>query len=104
MINYYINKAESWIDLAPERTDYSELTEEQLEKHRENCSQSWQELRNGKLYSCNYAAYATVAGIAGEQDKEEVYDLRDFTVDKKKELIEFRLGYTAKGYTNFCKK
>ena len=103
-INYYINKAESWIDLAPERTDYSKWSEEELGKHRAECSQSWQELRDGKLYSCNYAAYATVAGIAGEQDVEETYDLNAFTSDKKKELVEFRLGYTTKGYTNFCKK
>ena len=102
-IKYYINKAESWIDLAPEKTDYSELSEEELIEHRDRCSQSWQELRDGKLYSCNYAAYATVAGIAGEQDLEEVYDLSNFN-SKKKELIEFRLGYTTKGYTNFCKK
>ena len=26
------------------------------------------------------------------------------TPEKKKELVEFRLGYTEKGYTNFCKK
>ena len=103
-IRYYINKVEKWIDLAPERTDYSNKTEEQLQKHRENCNQSWQELRDGKLYSCNYAAYATVAGIAGEQDLEEVYNLENFTSSKKKELVEFRLGYMTKGYTNFCKK
>ncbi len=103
-IRYYINKVESWIDLAPERTDYSGWSEEQLENHRKSCNQSWQELRDGKLYSCNYAAYATVAGIAGEQDTEEIYDLTAFTPNKKKELVEFRLGYTTKGYTNFCKK
>ncbi len=103
-IKYYVNKADSWINLAPEKTDYSNCTEEQLVKHRERCSQSWQELRDGKLYSCNYAAYATVAGIAGEQDLEEVYDLTKFTPKKKKELVEFRLGYTTKGYTNFCKR
>lgn len=103
-IKYYINKVDSWIDLAPESTDYSKCSEEELICHRDSCSQSWQELRDGKLYSCNYAAYATVAGIAGEQDLEEVYDLMQFTPDKKKELLEFRLGYTTKGYTNFCKK
>lgn len=102
-IKYYINKVESWVDLAPEKTDYSAMSEEQLIRHRSECGQTWQELRNGKLYSCNYAAYATVAGIAGEQDLEESYDLRKHTVDKKKELVEFRLGYTNKGYTNFCK-
>lgn len=103
-IKHYINKADSWIDLAPNRTDYSDRSEEWLIAHRDACNQSWQELRDGKLYSCNYAAYATVAGIAGEQDLEEVYDLIQFASDKKKELIEFRLGYTTKGYTNFCKK
>lgn len=103
-IGYYINKVDSWIDLAPDRTDHSNWTESELKKHREKCNQSWQELRDGKLYSCNYAAYATVAGIAGEQDLEEAYDLTTFNPDKKKELVEFRLGYTTKGYTNFCRK
>ena len=103
-IRYYINKVDSWIDLAPDKVDYSGMSEDHLIAHRSDCSQSWQELRDGKIYSCNYAAYATVAGIAGEQDLEETYDLTSFTSNKKKELIEFRLGYTAKGYTNFCKK
>lgn len=103
-IKYYTNRAENWVDLAPEKTDYSAMTEEELIRHRSECGQTWQELRDGKLYSCNYAAYATVAGIAGEQDMEESYDLRSHTNEKKKELVEFRLGYTNKGYTNFCKK
>ena len=103
-IRYYINKVDSWIDLAPEITDYSNRSDEELIKHRDSCNQSWQELRDGKLYSCNYAAYATVAGIAGEQDVEETYDLTQYTPSKKKELVEFRLGYTTKGYTYFCKK
>lgn len=103
-IKYYINKVDSWIDLAPEKTDYSNWSDAELIRHRDSCSQSWQELRDGKLYSCNYAAYATVAGIAGEQDLEEAYDLNAFTEEKKKELVEFRLGYTTKGYTNFCKR
>jgi len=103
-IKYYINKANVWIDLAPEKTDYSDYTDKELEEHRKACSQSWQELRDGKLYNCNYAAYANVAGIAGEQDMEETFDLRDFDEEKKKEFIEFRLGFSTRGYTNFCKR
>ena len=103
-VRYVVNKVESWVDLAPEKTDYSYMTEEQLIRHRSECGQTWQELRDGKLYSCNYASYASVAGIAGEQDVEESYDLRSHSVERKRELVEFRLGYTDKGYTNFCKK
>lgn len=101
-IKYEINKAEAWIDLAPTATDHSMWTEEQLTEHFDNCAQTWQELRDGKLYSCNYDGYATVAGI-NEQQKEEVFDLRTFTPERKKELVEFRLGYNDKGYTNLCR-
>lgn len=101
-IKYEINKAESWIDLAPTRTDHSMWTEEQLIEHFDNCAQTWQELRDGKLYSCNYDGYATVARI-NEQQKEEVFDLGNFQPEQKKELVEFRLGYNEKGYTNLCK-
>ena len=80
------------------------ISDDLLISHRDCCRHAWEELRDGKIYSCNYAAYATVAGIAGEQDIEETYNLATFTPDKKKELVEFRLGYTEKGYTNFCKK
>lgn len=102
-IKYNINKADEWIDLAPDRTDFTAWTEEQLQKHFEQCCQAWQELRDGKLYSCNYDAYATVAGI-NEEPKEEIFDLENLGETKKKELVEFRLGYNHKGYANFCKK
>lgn len=102
-IHHYINKVDSWIDLAPDKTDYSNWPDDALIRHRSACSQNWQELRDGKIYSCNYAAYAVVTGKMGEQDLEETYDLLNYAPDKAKELVEFRLGYTDKGYTNFCK-
>lgn len=102
-IRYYINKVDEWIDLAPDRTDFSDWSEEQLQRHFDACCQSWQELRDGKLYSCNYDAYATVAGINAQPD-DEVFDLQTMTQSQKKELVEFRLGFNAKGYTNFCRR
>jgi len=47
--------------------------------------------------------YAAKAGLC-EWNKEDNYDLAEFTPEKKKELIEFRLRFSAKGYTEFCKK
>ncbi len=100
-IRYRINKDSAWIDLAPTKTDNSHFSESELIRHFDTCSQSWQELRDGKLYSCNYDGYATVAGINAPQ-VEEIYDLRTYTKDKVKEIVEFRLGYNNKGYTNLC--
>lgn len=101
-IPYFVNKADEWIDLMPMQADFSDKDDLWLQHHFDQCCQSWQELRDGKLYSCNYDAYATVAGINPPQDA-EVYDLASFTSDKRKELVEFRLGYNAKGYTNLCR-
>ena len=72
-------------------------------KHFESCHEPWQELREGKLYSCNYASYAAVAGLV-EENEEENFKLDTYTKNQMKELMEFRLGYNTKGYVEFCKK
>lgn len=102
-VNYIINKADSWVDLAPEKTDLSELSEDKLIKHFDECCQTWHELRDGKLFMCNYASYAQVAGLVGA-DIEEYLELSKINNDNKRELVEFRLGYSSRGYTEFCKK
>jgi hypothetical protein len=60
-------------------------------------------LRDGKLYGCNYAGYASVAGLTAETAG-DYYDLGTFSGEKKAELVEFRLGFNERGYMEFCKK
>lgn len=102
-IRYYTNYTDEWIDLAPMQTDLSHLSEQELARHFDSCCQSWQELRDGRLFSCNYSAYAGVAGISAIQE-DETFDLVHYDESQKKELIEFRLRYSKKGYVSFCKK
>lgn len=102
-IRYYTNYTDEWIDLAPMQTDLSHLSEEALVRHFDSCCQSWQELRDGKLFSCNYSAYAGVAGIS-EIAEDETFDLAQYDDAQKKELVEFRLRYSKKGYVSFCRK
>lgn len=102
-IKYDVNKADQWIDLAPMTTHHEDWSEKRLCKKFEGCHVPWQELRAGKLYSCNYASYAVVAGIV-EEDEDGVFDLNKYENDQIKELMEFRLGYNTKGYVEFCKR
>ena len=60
-IQHYRNYTDQWIDLAPMKTDHSAWTEEQLMHHFDDCCQSWQELRDGKIFIVNYSACAAVA-------------------------------------------
>ncbi len=102
-IRYDVNKVDHWIDLAPMKTDHSDWDDRRLAKHFEACHEPWQELREGRLYSCNYASYAAVAGLAEEFD-DETFDLRSYDKSQMKALMEFRMGYNEKGYVNFCKR
>lgn len=99
-----IKKYDEWIDLCPYKTDHNDWNVSQLQSHFNLCNVPWQEFRNGKLYLCNYAAYAAVAGIIDEINSDEYYDFQQHDRLKVKELVEFRLGYSEKGYVDFCKR
>ncbi len=102
-VKYEVNKADEWIDLAPAATNHEDWSEFRLQKQFESCHVPWQELRGGRIYSCNYASYAMVAGLAGT-DETEYFDLKKYTPGRCKELMEFRMGYNEKGYVEFCKR
>jgi hypothetical protein len=99
-----IKKYDEWIDLLAMSHIEQCMTEEQLIEKYDACHVPWQEYKNGKLFTCNYAAYAANAGIIEEQDSGEYYDLEQYDKTKSKELIEFRLGYSNNGYAGFCRK
>ena len=98
-----LNKFDTWIDLAPMSTDNTHLSEIEICDYFDSCRVPWQEYRGGKLYLCNYADYASVAGITKSMDDSESYDLRKYDISKLKELMEFRLGFSSKGYVEFCR-
>ncbi len=103
-IVYYVNTGEDvfWIDLAPFETDNTCLSEEELINYRNKCAVPYREVREGKIYSCNYASFAIKAGIQ-EDSPNDYFELSEYNKEKKKELLEFVLGYTEKGYVDFCK-
>lgn len=101
-VSYRVQKVANWISLAPFETDHSAWSEEQLRSHFDACAVPWQEYRDGKLWLCNYAAYAEVAGIAKTRPTDYL-DFTDGEIDRKA-LLEFRLGYSDRGYVEFCKR
>ncbi|WP_373265367.1 radical SAM protein [Hungatella hathewayi] len=102
-ILYFRNKVDKWIDLAPDTTDNNHFAEEELEAYFAACSQPWCELFENRLYSCNYAQYAMRAGFIGENDNDylELFNLEKSDAAK---VLEFRMGYTKKGYVDFCRR
>lgn len=99
-ISYRVQHAERWIDLTPLQDEKGQ-SEEELCEYFECCGMPFQEYRDGKLYLCDYSSFAAVAGLNVVQPG-EFFDLRQ--TFNKFELMEFRMGYSEKGYTEFCKR
>lgn len=97
-IPYTVNKVSAWFDLEAGRqrniTDYSEL-----ENHKDACNSYLHEFADGKIFACCYQKYAERAGLAKISD-DEFITIQDTS---KMEILEFRQGYTKKGYVDFCK-
>lgn len=100
---FKIQHYDSWIDLAPTRTDHSAWPEKRLEEYFDACHCLLQEFRAGKLYLCNYDAYAETAGLIEKLPEQDMYDFHQYDSTQRKELMEFRLGYSERGYAELCK-
>lgn len=92
----------------PPKEDYTKYTEEQLVNKYLKCKKFYDgfTIKYNKLHSCCYAGFADTANLV-KADENDFFDLDNpkdiYGGGYKKELIEFRLGYTEKGYVNFCK-
>lgn len=102
-VRHVQNRYDLWFDLSPDTTDNSHMSEEELAAYYDGCDCPYTTLVNSSLTSCNYAHYAAKAGICPDSP-DNYFDLRLVTPENKKELVEFRLRYNARGYHDFCKQ
>jgi pyruvate-formate lyase-activating enzyme len=94
-----------FITMFPTSSDILTMTEQQLVTRAPGCSDGYimfQENRNGRLYFCNYHSFAATAGIIDETT-DDFFELSNMNFQRRKELVEFRLGYSNKGITSFCR-
>ncbi|WP_297826616.1 glycosyltransferase [uncultured Desulfovibrio sp.] len=97
-ISYSVNKVSAWFDLeAGIPQNFS--SDSELEAHKDACNSYLHEFAEGKIFACCYQKYAERAGLT-KVSKDEYINIQDTS---KMEILEFRQGYTKKGYVDFCK-
>lgn len=97
-------KLDGFVKSFPPLRKNMELTEGELKKKYRACTFGVQNLRDGRLSSCTYFAFAVNAGLIPDDDT-EWFDMGAMSDDilSKKKLVEFRSGFDLKGYTNWCR-
>lgn len=80
------------------------MSEEALKEKYRICTDTWQNLRDGRLCSCTYFAFAANAGLISDDDT-EWFDMGTMSdgILSKRMLIEFRCGFNSKGYSSWCR-
>lgn len=88
----------------PPKRENMNLTEEGLKEKYRICTIGVQNLRDGRLCSCTYHAFAVNAGLIPDNTS-DWFDLSTMPDDLlgKKTLIEFRCGFNQNGYTAWCR-
>lgn len=88
----------------PANEDYSRWSDEELAERADKCwgLQPWRNLRNGRVYYCNFSSFAVTAGII-KDNPVNYFDLNNAENIDKKAFIEFLSGYSELGYDTFCR-
>ncbi len=101
-IDYIYDKPKQWVDLGCANTNRGELKD--LETWFDECGLPFHANEYGKIYTCSYGNFAIKAGLM-EDAESEYFDLHQEITDiRKKEFVEFCLGYSEKGYSDLCRK
>lgn len=91
-----------WFSVLPSRNDLSNSTDKILIEKFSKCNNPFMEFKKDKFHQCCYAEFAEQAGLI-KQSEYDSYKISSPAKMNKNELVEFRLGYTERGYVEFCK-
>ncbi|SCM83668.1 Molybdenum cofactor biosynthesis enzyme [uncultured Sporomusa sp.] len=95
-----IIRVDSWYDFEIDATNNSSMSEEEIINHKDQCNRFLHDFYDGKIYGCCYHKFAQKAGIIAETDNDYI----DIASSSKMEILEFRQGFTNKGYVDFCRR
>ncbi|GHV28415.1 hypothetical protein FACS1894167_05350 [Synergistales bacterium] len=101
-IGYSVETVPWWYDLQFETTDNYSFDSRQLEEYRDSCNTLMHMYQYGRIYSCCFEIATANARLI------EIDEMTDAFIEiaesSKIEFLEYSLGFTNKGYTDFCKR
>lgn len=103
-IKYNTPEVKAFVKSFPPLKNNLKINDAGLRNKYRCCHIGVQNLRDGKLSSCTYHAFAVNAGLIPDAP-ENWFDMSQMTQDilDKRKLIEFRFGFNQKGYVDWCR-
>lgn len=103
-IAYSCPQVKEFVKSFPPLRNNMRLSGRELQEKYRRCLIGAQNLRDGKICSCTYHAFAVNAELISD-DEDNWFDLSSMTesILDKRSLVEFRHGFNKKGYVDWCK-
>lgn len=102
-IRYDHVKFTDWFDSGYPQTSNGITSEDSLSKFFDMCDRkSCHAIFGNKLYFCGMCLNADWIDYCKVQET-DYFDLNNYNESRKKEFIEYNLGYNEKGYMEYCK-
>jgi hypothetical protein len=103
-IKYEHVKFSEWYDLGYPQESNGLVGTDELQRFHALCDiRSCSMIARGRFYLCGRTYSAGRIGYC-DVDTSDYFDLNDFDPGRKIEFMEFALGFSEKGYYNYCKK
>lgn len=101
-IKYTHYPLEKWLDFGFPQNPHR-LPAKQLEELFRKCAAPFRGVYKKRFYYCHLNASAVRAGLIPD-DTRDYFSLMDLTSEKRKELLEYDLGYNDLGYCTLCRQ
>lgn len=102
-IRYDHVKFDNWYDSGYPQQSNGITTEEGLIRFFDMCDRkSCHDIMGEKIFNCGMCLSAEQISYC-TFDKTDYFDLSHYEANRRKEFIEYYLGYSEKGYYNYCK-
>ena len=103
-IRYILFEQNEWLDFGfPEEDLCMGNTRDEIRRHMIECQPMCPLVHDKKMYYCSSSWAAQEAGLYTLEQGDWI-NLEENTISKRKNLLDFYLGKSEKGYISFCKK
>lgn len=101
-IKYRRNISDKWLDFGDPNIRNNSKSQDEMIAFFDKCYAPFRGLYNKKFYYCHLNTSAIQSGFYIENSN-DYFNLSKYDQNRKRELVEFDLGYNANGFLDYCR-
>ena len=103
-LKYDYVQFQQWLDMGYPQSSNGLKSDDDFISHCKRCSPVISTcLNDGKIFYCSPSCAADASKLF-DYDESDGFSLKDYDFSRKKEFMEFYIGYSERGYPSYCRR